>query len=60
MVLELPWSKKWVIWAFEKVFFQLFLSDEVEVRQSVQNYLNQNLVIGSFLENGFEATINSH
>ena len=27
-----------------------------KVRQSVQNYLNQNLVIGSFLKNGFEAT----
>ena len=27
-----------------------------EVRQSIQDYLNQNLVIGSFLENGFEAT----
>ena len=26
-----------------------------EKKQSVQNYLKQNLVIGSFLENGFEA-----
>ena len=33
-----------------KLFFE-------KVRQSVQNYLNQNLVIGSFLENDFEATL---
>ena len=30
-----------------------------KVRQSVHNYLNQNLLIGSFLENGFKATLNS-
>ena len=30
-----------------------------EVRESFQNYLNQNLVIGSFLEIGFEATLSS-
>ena len=30
-----------------------------KVRQSVQNYLNQNLVKRSFLENGFEATLSS-
>ena len=29
------------------------------MRQSVQNYLNQYLVIGSFLKNGFEATLSS-
>ena len=28
-----------------------------KVRQNVQNYLNQNLVIGSFLENGFATTL---
>ena len=27
-----------------------------KVKQNVQNYLNQNLVIGSFLENGFRGT----
>ena len=27
--------------------------------QSEANYLNQDLVIGSFLENGFEATLSS-
>ena len=30
-----------------------------KVRQGVQDYLNQNLTIGSFLENGFEATLSS-
>ena len=30
-----------------------------KVRQNVQNYLNLNLVIGSFLKNGFEATLSS-
>ena len=30
-----------------------------KVKQTVQNYFNQKLVIGSFLENGFEATSNS-
>ena len=28
-----------------------------EDRQSYQGYLNQNLVVGSLLENGFEATL---
>ena len=27
-----------------------------KVKQNVQNYLNQNLLIGSFLENGFRGT----
>ena len=30
-----------------------------KVRRNVKNYLNQNLVIGSFLQNGFEATLRS-
>ena len=30
-----------------------------KVRQSVQNYLNQYLIIGSFLKNDFEAILNS-
>ena len=30
-----------------------------KVRQSVENYLNENMDIGSFLENGFEATLSS-
>ena len=45
-------------------FFANFLATKLKpffgkVRQSVQIYLNQNLVIGSFLENGFEATLRS-
>ena len=30
-----------------------------KLRQSFQNYLNQNVVVESFLENGFEATLSS-
>ena len=67
MVLKLPWSLKRMFWAFEKGIFHFFANFWVtklkpfsgEVRQSVQNYLNQNLVIRSFLENGFEVTLSS-
>ena len=67
MVLKLPWAQKGMLWVFEKVLFQFFpkfwvtkLKPFSEKRkQSVQSYLNQNLVIGSFLENGFEATLSS-
>ena len=67
MVLEQPWAQKRIFWAFEKSIFQFFANFWVtklkpfsgKVRQSFQNYLNQNLVIGSFLENGFEATLSS-
>ena len=63
MVLKLTWAPKRVFWAFEKGFFQVFENFWVrklkpffgKVRQSVQNYLNGNLVIGSFSENDFEA-----
>ena len=56
MVLKLPWAQKRMLWAFEKSIFQFFANFWVtklkpfsaEVTQSVQNYLNQNLVIGSF------------
>ena len=50
---------------FEKGVFHFFENFWVtklkpfSERQSVQSYLNQNLVIGSFLENGFESTLNS-
>ena len=67
MVLKLPWAEKRMLWAFEKSIFQFFADFWVaklkqfsgKVRQSVQNYLNQNFVIGSFLENGFKATLSS-
>ena len=56
MVLKLLRSQKQV--------FHKFLIDEVEtifckVRQGAENCLNQNLVTGSFLENGIEATLRS-
>ena len=67
MVLKLPWALKRMFWAFEKTIFQILANFWVtklkpfsrKVTQSFQNYLNQNLVIGSFLENGFEATLSS-
>ena len=65
MVFELPWAKKQTFWAFEKVIFQVFGNFGVtklkpffgKVRQRVQSYLNQNVIIGIFLENGFQATL---
>ena len=30
-----------------------------KVKESIQSYFNQNLVIRSYLENGFEATVSS-
>ena len=67
MVLKLPWAQKGMYWVIEKGIFQFFgkfwltklKSFSGKVKQSVPNYLNQNLVIGSFLENGFEATLSS-
>ena len=67
MVLEVPSTKNRMFWAFQKSIIQLFSNFWVmklkpfsgKVKQNVQNYLNQNLVIGSFLENGFEATLSS-
>ena len=65
MVLKLPWSQKRILWAFEKSIFrflQIFHWSSWKhyfgkVRQSIQSYLNQNLVKGSVLENSFEATL---
>ena len=67
MVLELPWAKKRIFRLFEKGIIQFVANFWVmklkpfsgKIRQSIQNYLNQNLVIGSFLENGSEATLSS-
>ena len=61
MVLKIFWAQTRITWAFEKSIFKFFASFWVKklkfffgkVRQSVQNYLNQNLVIQSFLKNGF-------
>ena len=67
MVLEQAWAQKRVLWVFEKGISQFFWNVWVtklkpfsgKVRQSVQTYLNQNLVTGSFLEYGFGATLSS-
>ena len=56
-----------MLWAFEKDIFQCFANFSVtklkpfsgKVRKSLQTYLNANLVIKSFLENCFEATLSS-
>ena len=56
-----------MFWVFERGIFQIFANFWVtnlkpfsgKVKQTVQNYLNQNLVIGTFLENGFGATLSS-
>ena len=53
------------IWKQGFSVFCKFLSDEVETilgkdTQSVQNYLNQNMGIRTFLENGFRATLSSN
>ena len=65
MGLKLASAQKRVFWAFGKAILQFFAGFCVtklkpssgKVKQSIQNYLNQNLVIESFLENGFEATL---
>ena len=65
MVLKLPSARKRMFWAFKKTIFKFLANFCVtklkplsgKRRQSFRNYLSQNLVIGSFLENGFEATL---
>ena len=67
MVLKLPWAQKRMFLTYEKAIFQFianfwvtkFKSFTGNLRQSLQNYINQNLVIGSFLENDFEISLNS-
>ena len=67
MVLEQSWSQKRMLWAFEKVIFQSFANiwarkfepSSAKVGECIKDCLNQNLAIGSFLENSFEATLSS-
>ena len=67
MVLELPWAQKRMFWTFGRSIFQFFANFSLkklkpflgEVRQRIQSYLNQSLVIGMFVENGFEAILSS-
>ena len=64
---EATLSSKGILWAFGKGILQFFASFCVtklkslsgKVKQNVRNYLNQNLVIEMFLENGFEASLSS-
>ena len=67
MSLTLPWSQKRMLWAFGKGILQFFASFCMtklkslsgKVKQILQSYLNQNLVIERLLENSFEATLKS-
>ena len=67
MVLKLPKAWKRMFWGFERSIFKFFAKFWMQKlkplsgkrRQSVQNFLNQNSVVGSLLENGFEATLSS-
>ena len=67
MVLKLPWAQKRMFWAFEKGIFQFFYKVCVtklkqfswKLRENVRSYLDQKLIKGSFLENGFEGILSS-
>ena len=67
-VLKLSWSKKRMFLPFEKDIFQCFENFWLTklkpfcgtLAQSVQNYLNQNLVIGSLVGKGFENILSSN
>ena len=59
MVLKLPWSQKRILQIFATFWVMMLKGFPGKVRQNVQNYLNQNLVIWSLLENGFEVTLSS-
>ena len=58
---------KTISWAFQKGIFQFFVnfwltklkSFSWKVSQNIRNCVNQNLVIGSTIENAFEATLTS-
>ena len=66
MVLEVPSTKNRMFSAFQKSTIHLFAnflgmklkSFSEKVKENVQNNLNQNLVIGSCLENGLRGTLN--
>ena len=67
MVFEQPSVQKEMFWGFEKSIFQFFASFWVTIvklfpdklKQSIQDYLNQNWVMGNFVENGCKATFSS-
>ena len=59
-------GKTRMFWAFGKDIFRIFANFWVtklkpfpeKVKKDIKYYLDQNLVIESFLENSFEATLN--
>ena len=67
MPMKLPSAQKRVLWVLEKSIFCFFANFSLKklkppfgkVRQSIQSHLNQSLVIGMFVENGFEAMLSS-
>ena len=67
MVFTFPEARYQDYVRLKRAFFSFFANFWVtklkpfsgKVRQGVQNCLNHNLVIGSFLENDFEATLSS-
>ena len=67
MPMKLRSAQKRVLWVLEKSIFCFFANCSLKklkplfgkVRHSIQSHLNQSLVIGMFLENGFEAILSS-
>ena len=67
MVLQVLSTRNRMFCAFEKSIIRLFANFRVmklkpfsgKVKQNVQNYLNENLVIGIFLEKGFRGNFSS-
>ena len=67
MVFRLPSAQKWIFWAFEKSMFESFTIFWVtklnlfsgKASQNLQDHLNSKLVVGTFLDYGFEATLRS-
>ena len=67
MPVKLPWAGKRMFWRFEKSIFQFFANLWVtklkpfsgKGGESVKIYLNQNLFIRTFFENGFGGTLRS-
>ena len=67
MPMKLRSAQKRVLWVLEKSIFCFFANFSLKklkppfgkVRQSIQIHLNQSLVIGMFVENGFEAILSS-
>ena len=67
MFFRVPWVQEGTFWTFQKSIFKFFANVWVtmlkpfsaKVRQSLQNLLSQNLVIGNLLEKCFEGILSS-